>query len=92
MILAPQNCLMGTWWDGLEEGPTCAVAGTCGENDKTCVCNLIIEHRLTMMTLPNPVLVWPKGGNLYRFNDVTGTSPLSKDVIKNTITADGVGS
>ena len=45
-----------------------------------------------MMTSLNPVLVWPKGGNLYRFDDVRGTTNLSKDVIKNTITADGVDS
>ena len=90
---APTKCLTGTRWDSSEEGPVCAEVGTCRENDKTCECYITIDRRLTMMmTLPNPVLVWPKGGNLYRFDDIRGTSPLSKDVIKNTITADGVGS
>ncbi|XP_078312878.1 uncharacterized protein LOC111102119 [Crassostrea virginica] len=45
-----------------------------------------------MMTSPNPVLVWPKEGNLYRFDDVNGTFPLPIDAIKNTITSDGYGS
>ncbi|XP_078312879.1 uncharacterized protein LOC111102118 [Crassostrea virginica] len=45
-----------------------------------------------MMTSPNPVLVWPKDGKLYRFDDVDGSSPLPIDSIRNTITADGVGS
>ena len=92
LTLAPTKCLTGTWWDRSEEGPVCAVAGTCGENDKTCECFLTIEHRLTMMTSPDPVLVWPKGGKLYRFDDNNGTFPLPNYTIKNTITADGVGS
>lgn len=81
-----------TWWDGLEEGPTCFKPGTCGENDEICECVLNIEHRLTMMTSPNPVLVWPKNGSLYRFDDAEGNNPLTKNIIENTITAEGVGS
>lgn len=89
---ARRACNAETWWDGLEEGPTCSKPGTCGENDNTCECVLTIEHRLTMMTSPNPVLVWPNNGSLYRFDDEEGIFPLPKTAIENTITADGVGS
>lgn len=92
MTLLRKTCNTETWWDGLEEGPTCFKPGTCGENDEICECVLNIEHRLTMMTSPNSVLVWPKNGSLYRFDDAEGNNPLTKNIIENTITADGVGS
>lgn len=91
-ILTPMVAIASTWWDRSEEGPTCFEKGTCNENDKTCECILTIEHRLTMMTSPNPILVWPKNGSLYSFDDIAGTHPLPKHRIENTITADGVGS
>ncbi|XP_061179028.1 uncharacterized protein LOC133187625 [Saccostrea echinata] len=81
-----------TWWDRSMDGPTCKEPGTCSEKDKTCECYLTIEHRLTLMTLPNPVLVWPKNGNLYRFDDESGSSPLPANRTQNVITADGFGS
>lgn len=76
----------------IEKGPTCSEPETCGEGDTTCECFLTIEHRLTMVTSPDPVLLWPKNGSLYRFDDKNGKSPLHKNTIKNIITADGVGS
>lgn len=91
-VIDTKTCIAGTWWDGLKEGPTCSEPETCGEGDATCECFLTIEHRLTMMTSPDPVLVWPKNGSLYRFDDVDGNNPLPKNTIKNTITSDGVGS
>lgn len=78
MTLSPKTCHTETWWDGLEEGSTCFKPGTCAENDESCECVLNIEHRLTMMTSPNPVLVWTKNGSLYRFDDEEGKNPLPK--------------
>lgn len=83
-ILTPMVAIASTWWDRSEEGPTCFEKGTCNENDKTCECILTIEHRLTMMTSPDPILVWPKNGSLYSFDDIAGTQPLPKHRIENT--------
>lgn len=91
-LIKTRICIADTWWDGSKQGPTCFEPGTCGKGDKICECFLTIEHRLTMMTSPDPVLVWPKNGSLHRFDDVDGKNPLPKNAIENTITADGVGS
>lgn len=37
---------------------------------------------VTMMTSPDPVLVWPKNGSLFRFDDVDGENPLPKTLLK----------
>lgn len=66
----------------MEEGPTFFKPGTCAENDESCECVLTIEHRLTMMTSPNPVLVWPKNGSLYRFDDEEGKTHCQKATLK----------
>ncbi|XP_062572660.1 uncharacterized protein LOC134234599 [Saccostrea cucullata] len=80
------------WWKSPENGPTC-LEGTCGEFDTTCECSFTIEHGLTMMTShPDPFLVWPKGGNLYKYDDKTAEHPLPEEVTKDVITADGYGS
>ncbi|XP_052701188.1 uncharacterized protein LOC128178184 [Crassostrea angulata] len=86
-----KNCTTQEWWLSPENGPTCK-PGTCGENDKTCECSLTVEHKLTMMTSNPPLLVRPKNGGLYLYNDTHYSFPLSAEKISEVITGDGNGS
>ncbi|XP_062566058.1 uncharacterized protein LOC134228421 [Saccostrea cucullata] len=91
ILIFPMTYANG-WWKSPVDGPTCK-SGTCGESDETCECSFTIEHGLTMMTsFPDPFLVWPKQGHLYRYNDTGGLNPLPENITQNVITGDGYGS
>ncbi|XP_056004117.1 uncharacterized protein LOC125657356 [Ostrea edulis] len=82
--------LVQGYWKTPEEGPTCKF-DTCRESDATCECSLTIDHRLTMTT-KDQLLVVPSDGKLYYYNDTSRLNPLSDSVISDIITTDGYGS
>ncbi|XP_062619135.1 uncharacterized protein LOC134280706 [Saccostrea cucullata] len=73
------------YWKSPEDGPTCKV-NTCRENDPVCECSLTIEHRLTMMSLKDPIMLVPSKGRLRRYDNI---SYLPDSVVADVITTDG---
>ncbi|XP_061171405.1 uncharacterized protein LOC133180951 [Saccostrea echinata] len=84
LFLLLNNVVQG-YWKSPDAGPTCKV-NTCRESDDVCECSLTVEHRLTMMTLKDPIMVVPSNGKLRRYNDST---PLSDSMADDVITTDG---
>ncbi|XP_011431022.3 uncharacterized protein [Magallana gigas] len=90
-ILCMQKCTPQSWWLSPENGPTCKT-GTCGETSDTCECSLTIEHRLTMLTQNPPLILRPRSGNLYLYNDTSYVNQISEKLKAEVITGDGYGS
>nr|XP_034324480.1 laccase-10-like [Crassostrea gigas] len=91
IILCVKNCTTQGWWLSPEDGPTCKT-GTCEEKSDSCECSLTIEHRLTLVTQNPTLIVRPRNGYLYMFNDSNYAQPISEKLKAEVIIGDGYGS